>query len=145
MQRTNTKNRQGKTHRNPDLERSLARAREMAAIAEDKKASDVVIRCVDGLVTYADYFVFATGANRRQVQAIADAVERPIKEVGGRPHVEGYASGWWVLLDHGGVVLHVFQPDARAFYGLDHLWADAPSVAPRPATRRTASRVVRDA
>ena len=42
--------------------------------------------------------------------------------------MEGYTAGWWVLLHHGGVILHVFQPDARTFYGLDHLWADAPPV-----------------
>jgi ribosome-associated protein len=106
----------------------LTLARRVAAIAEDKKGTDLAILDVEALVGYADFFVLATGSNRRQVQAIADAVDAEVKASGSRPRVEGYASGWWVLLETGGVILHVFQEDARAFYGLDHLWADAPRV-----------------
>lgn len=116
----------------------LELARMTARIAEGKKGVDISIREVGALVGYADYFVFVTGSSRRQVQAIADEIESEMRERGGALRTEGYPSGWWVLLDHGSVVVHVLQGEARAYYDLDHLWADAPSVSvepPKPALR----------
>jgi ribosome-associated protein len=67
-----------------------------------------------------------TGQNRRQVQAIADAVEAALKARKLRPsHVEGYERGEWVLLDYFDFVVHVFAPNARMFYGLERLWGNA--------------------
>lgn len=109
-------------------EKSAKLAQRWAALAEAKKATDIVILDVEKLVGYADFFLIASGSNRRQVQAIADAVEREVKDRGASPRVEGYASGWWILLEDSGVILHVFQDDARAFYALEHLWGDAPRV-----------------
>ncbi|MFN0206600.1 MAG: ribosome silencing factor [Planctomycetota bacterium] len=106
-------------------------ANAVAAVATDKKGRDVRILRVDEFVDYADYFVFVTAANRRQVQAIAEAVETLAKNEGLAVRVEGYASGWWAIFEAGGVVMHIFQPEARSFYDLDHLWADAHSVAIR--------------
>ena len=77
--------------------------------------------------------MFVTGASRRQVQAIADELESVCAEKGETIRAEGYPSGWWILLDLGAVIVHVFQPDARTYYDLDHLWADAPEVAVTPA------------
>lgn len=118
-----------KTKSNPTLQWAL----EIVAIAQDKKGKDITLLQVESLVDYADYFVFVTGGNRRQVQAVSEAIENAAKDKEKRVRVEGYASGWWIVLDASGVVVHVFQEDARAFYELDHLWGDAPRIAvPKP-------------
>ena len=105
---------------------ALAAARVAAEAALDKKAEDVVILDVRGLVSYADYFVVASGTSDRHVTAIADAVEEKMKKAGHRTiGVEGYTRGHWVLLDFGDVVAHVFYDEARAFYDFEGLWADA--------------------
>jgi len=93
----------------------------------ERKAEEVVVIDVRGLTSYADFFVLMTGNSDRQVQAIADGVEEKSRADGQRPlGVEGYEGGHWVLLDFGDVVAHVFYRDARGFYDLDGLWADAP-------------------
>ncbi len=117
-------------------------AQKAARAAGDKKGRDLALHRVEGLVHYADYFVFATGTNRRQVQAIADELENLADDLGLTARVEGYASGWWVLVDLGDVVVHVLQPEARSYYDLDHLWADAPTVAVAP---EKSKRSIRDA
>ena len=81
--------------------------------------------------TFTDFFVIATGRNPRQTAAIWDAVHGALK----RDHrliprsVDGVRQGTWILVDYLDVVLHVFTPDARAFYGLEGLWGDVPEVA----------------
>lgn len=92
----------------------------------DKKAENVVILDVRGLTSYADYFVVASGSSDRQVTAIADNVEETMKKAGNRPiGMEGYTRGHWVLIDFGDVVAHVFYEEARGFYDIEGLWADA--------------------
>ena len=105
----------------------------------DKKADDVLVLDLRKADAFTDFFIVATGQNRRQVQAIADAVEAGLRTKKQRPtHVEGYERGEWVLLDFFDFVVHVFTPTARAFYGLDRLWGNAvpvalPEAAPAPA------------
>ena len=101
----------------------------------DKKADDVLVLDLRQADAFTDFFIVATGQNRRQVQAIADAVEAALRARKQRPsHVEGYERGEWVLLDYFDFVLHVFAPTARAFYGLERLWGNAEQVAvPEPA------------
>lgn len=109
----------------PDTE-ALAAARIAAEAALSKKGEQVVILDVRGLTTYADYFVIATGTSDRQVGAIADAVDDTMRKAGHKPiGVEGYTKGHWVLLDYGDVVTHVFYEEARMFYDIEGLWADA--------------------
>ena len=74
-----------------------------------------------------DYFVIANGRNTRQVQAIADEIDRSLRKLK-LPclSVEGREDARWVLLDYGDVVIHVFDEPTREFYDLEHLWADAP-------------------
>jgi len=81
---------------------------------------------------YTDYFVVATGRNPRQTAAIWDEVHGKMKlELGVAPRsVDGVQEGTWILADFLDVVLHVFTPDARAFYRLDELWGDVPAVEP---------------
>lgn len=101
----------------------------------DKKADDVLVLDLRKADAFTDFFIVATGQNRRQVQAIADAVEAGLRTKKQRPtHVEGYDRGEWVLLDFFDFVVHVFTPNARAFYGLDRLWGNAVSVALPEAT-----------
>lgn len=77
----------------------------------------------------ADYFVIATGTSGRQMRALAEEVDRVLREYGSRPvGVEGKDDSQWILHDFGDIVLHVFSPDARKLYDLEHLWADAPRV-----------------
>lgn len=104
----------------------LEAARIAAAAALDKKAEDVVILDVRELAGYTDYFVVASGTSDRQVSAIADSIEEQMKKAGHRPiGIEGYTRGHWVLMDFGDVVAHVFYDEARAFYDIEGLWADA--------------------
>ncbi|MEP7116377.1 MAG: ribosome silencing factor [Acidobacteriota bacterium] len=104
----------------------------------DKKADDVLVLDLRKADAFTDFFIMATGQNRRQVQAISDAVETALRVKKQRPaHVEGYERGEWILLDYFDFVVHVFTPTARAFYGLDRLWGNAtplalPESAPDP-------------
>ena len=96
------------------------------AAMRDKKADDVLVLDLRQADAFTDFFIVATGQNRRQTQAIADAVEAALRAKKQRPtHVEGYERGEWVLLDYFDFVVHVFTPTARAFYGLDRLWGNA--------------------
>lgn len=84
---------------------------------------------VSQVTTIADLFIICSGRGERQVQAIADGIVEKSKESGRQPMgVEGYASGSWVLIDLGDVVVHVFVPEERALYKLERLWGDAPVV-----------------
>ena len=77
----------------------------------------------------ADYFVLCSGSSAPQLKALADAGEKAMKDHGILPHhVEGHRGGTWILQDYGDVVVHVFDKEARAFYDLDRLWADAKTV-----------------
>lgn len=97
-----------------------------ARVGLDRKAEDVVVLDVRELSTYADFLVLMTAESDRQVAAVADAVDTQLRKAGHRPiGVEGMSSGNWVLIDLGDVVVHVFLNEARSFYDLDGLWADA--------------------
>jgi ribosome-associated protein len=79
---------------------------------------------------YTDYFVICTGQNPRQTKSIFDEVHGRLKhEERALPRaVEGVSEGTWIVADYVDVVLHVFAPEARSFYGLEDLWGDVPSV-----------------
>lgn len=69
------------------------------------------------------------GSNSRQNQAIADEIEKQLREVGEKlTSSEGYASAEWILLDYGHMVVHVMSPQARGFYDLERLWRQAKTV-----------------
>jgi ribosome-associated protein len=108
-----------------DLEVQLA-----VRCASDKKGLDIKVLDLRQVASFTEYFVLASGANQRQVQAIADEItERLKKELGARAiRVEGYNAGEWVLLDFGDFIVHVFDKNAREFYDLERLWRDAQKV-----------------
>jgi len=96
------------------------------ALAQSKKAEDVVVLDMRAVTDVTDYFVICTGTVDVHVKTIADAIVEGMKEEGGRPwHVEGYGGLQWVLIDFVDVVVHVFQPETRDFYALERLWGDA--------------------
>lgn len=101
--------------------------------AEDKQARDITVLDLRPVSAFADFFVICTGSNPRQVQAIADEVGKKLAERGEHPaNVEGYKNAEWVLADYGDLVVHVYSPAARAYYGLERLWQNATPV-PVPA------------
>ena len=96
------------------------------AAALDKKASDVVVLDLRKASAFTDFFVICTGANVRQVHAIADAVQAAIGQTGAKPAlVEGLSRAEWVLIDYFDFIVHIFTPATREFYSLERLWGDA--------------------
>lgn len=110
---------------------SRERAVVAAEAAGNKKADDVIALNVADLLVVTDYFVIATGNTNIQVRAIADEIETQLRERAGAKPIgrEGESEAKWVLLDYGDIVVHVFQPEERAFYRLEKLWGDAPRLA----------------
>jgi len=97
-----------------------------AQAALDKKAEDVVVLDLRKVSSFTDYFVLATGTNQKQILAIADSILDVLRAQGLRPdHTEGYPRQEWILLDFGGLVVHVFTPRLRVFYDLERLWGGA--------------------
>lgn len=97
--------------------------------ASDKKAGDVVMLDIRELSVIADYFVICTGANPRQIQAIASSIEDKLSEAKLRTRArEGSPDTGWVLLDCGDVIVHIFGPMEREYYRLERLWSGAPTV-----------------
>jgi ribosome-associated protein len=99
---------------------------------EGKKGEDVVILEMEkSSGAFTDYFVVCSGTNPRQIQAIADDVQKQMAEAGQRPNsVEGYTQAEWVLLDYVDFVLHIFSERARKFYDLERLWKSARKLSP---------------
>src|ERR1700752_3885621 len=94
--------------------------------ASEKKAIDPVVLDLREIASFTDYFVIVSGANERQVQAIADEVYESLKKSGSAAaRVEGHKTAEWILLDYGDFVVHVFEQKARAFYDLERLWRES--------------------
>ncbi len=96
---------------------------------EDKLAEDIRMLDLRGLSNIADCFVIASGKNVNHLRAMADEVEQNLFAAGVKlHHSEGYSSGTWILLDFGNMLVHLFNKEERAFYGLEHVWGDAKDV-----------------
>ncbi|MBO7681516.1 MAG: ribosome silencing factor [Clostridia bacterium] len=106
---------------------SLEEAKKIAEVLDNKKAQEVKVLKVADLTFVAEYFVLATGTSNTQVKSLAEEVEFQMKEAGLPGHLEGKASDWY-LIDFGSVICHIFEPDARAHYNLERLWADAEEI-----------------
>lgn len=104
--------------------------REAVKAADAKQAKEIRVLDLREISSFADTFVICTGANSRQIQAIADEVEARLKKHGETANsIEGYKNAEWVLLDYGDYLIHVFSEKARAYYDLERLWRDAKLVA----------------
>lgn len=102
-------------------------ARRIVEIASDKLATDIVLLDIREIGSFADYFVVASTASERQMQAVVRDLEQTLRNDDGvRPsRVEGESSSGWVLLDYGDVVVHLFSAEQRSFYRLEELWSAA--------------------
>jgi ribosome-associated protein len=104
-------------------------AHRIVDVASDKKASDIVLLRTAEITTMADYFVIASGRSETQVQALSQAIVDELRDEGIKPlGVEGQRSARWVLLDYGSVIVHLFAPEEREYYGLERLWSSATQV-----------------
>jgi ribosome-associated protein len=105
------------------------RALLLADVISDTPAQHTVVLDIHELSPFADYFVITAGENERQLRAITRTVTERMAEAGIRPQrTEGAASGGWIVLDFGEVLVHVFSVDQRDFYRLEDLWAEAPTL-----------------
>ncbi len=95
----------------------------------NKKGKDIKMLKTDGVTILADYFVICSATSAPHIKALTDEVDKVLSELGEPPlRREGYRSGTWILLDFGCVVLHLFHDEAREFYNLERLWADAENI-----------------
>ena len=113
-----------------ELDERVQRALHAAA---EKKAIDLTVLDLRGIATFTDFFVIATGANKRQMQAITDEVVEQLKKSGTpAARIEGYQTAEWILVDYGDFIVHVFDEKARRFYDLEYLWREAKRVPVSP-------------
>lgn len=97
-----------------------------ARTAADHKARDIVVLDMRGVTSLCDYFVLATGGSRKQIHVLAEEIDAALRAEGEtRLGIEGYEASKWVVQDYGDFVVHLFDPETRAYYGLEDLWADA--------------------
>jgi ribosome-associated protein len=108
---------------------SAALAERFATIASDRKAIDIRVLDLRGVVTYTDYFVICSGNTERQAKAIHDAIYQDLKDDGRilPRRTEGEREARWILLDYLDCVVHIFTPEARDYYRLEQLWGEAPA------------------
>ncbi|HPL26764.1 MAG TPA: ribosome silencing factor [Anaerolineae bacterium] len=101
-------------------------ARKVTDILADRQAEDITVLDLRGSTILADYFVIATGTTDRQLRAMADALAEQLRDEGQRVRrIEGAPESGWVLADLGGVIVHLFSPERRAYYHLEQLWSGA--------------------
>jgi ribosome-associated protein len=89
---------------------------------EDSKAENIVPIDIRKKSSLGDYMVVASGRSHRHVAAVADNLLKVLKEKGAQARVEGLSAADWVLIDAGDVIVHVFRPEIRDFYGLEKMW-----------------------
>ena len=104
-------------------------AYEVTKALDAKKGLDIKLLKIDRVSSLADYFLICTGTSNTHVKTLCDYAEYTMENLGekllGR---EGHRGNSWELLDYGSVVVHVFTEEAREFYALERLWADAEAV-----------------
>jgi ribosome-associated protein len=105
------------------LQLALAAAR----TAADHKGKEIAVLDLRALTSEFDYFVIATGTSRRQLHAMSEEIDHTLERdlEDHRLGIEGFAESRWILLDYGSVVIHLFDQEARAYYDLENLWANA--------------------
>ena len=101
-------------------------ARKIALLAEEKKASDIIVLDVSGLTTVTEAFVICSGGSEPQLAAIINSIIEGLDAEGIAPrHRHRSPSAHWIVLDYGSVIVHVFTPPERAYYQLEQLWSAA--------------------
>ncbi len=114
----------GKVKREPVSPDVLAQSLTIITTSlDDDKAENIVVIDLAGRASFADKMVIATGLADRQIAAMAQHIERKLKEIGiKRVLIEGANGSDWVLLDTGDIIVHLFKPEARELYGLEKMW-----------------------
>ncbi len=112
----------------------LQRALLAAQTAEDNRGIDIVVLDMRELTSMFDFFVVASGTSRRQLHAMSEEIDHALEDQMGdhRLGIEGYGESRWILLDYGDVVVHLFEPEMRAYYALEDLWGHAKRVPRKP-------------
>jgi ribosome-associated protein len=111
-------------------ESALERALLAAQTAEENRGTDIVVLDMRPLTSLFDFFVIASGTSRRQLHAISEEIDRVLEQEhhDRRLGIEGYEESRWILLDYGDVVVHLFEPETRAYYALEDLWGRAKQI-----------------
>ncbi len=90
---------------------------------EEKKGENIVLLDVTGVASFTDFFIFCSGSSNRMLNALAESIERVARtELSIHSRIEGNADDGWVLMDMGDIVIHIFDPECRKYYGLEELW-----------------------
>jgi ribosome-associated protein len=111
------------------LARALEHARECARIADDNRGKEILLLDLRQATPLIDFFVIITATSRRLSRAIAEEIDKAMKRRGEmKLGIEGSEEGRWTLIDYGDFVVHVFSPEARAYYALEEIWGDAPQL-----------------
>ncbi len=101
----------------------------MVEAISGKKGSNILMLDMREVTLLADYYILCDGASARQINAISDELLKKLKTAGTRPAtIEGTPMSGWILIDFGSVIAHVFSPEQRAYYQLEKLWQEAPTV-----------------
>ena len=105
---------------------SLEIAHTIVEALEEKKGEDILLLDLVGIASFTNHFVICSGGSERTLKALSEEIRRVIKDAfDQRPmQVEGDSRSGWILLDYGGVILHLFSPALREYYGLEQLWSD---------------------
>lgn len=110
-------------------DRAIELARAAAQAAADKLATDVIAFDVSEQLAITDVFVLCSAENQPQMNAVKDAIEKELLQIGAKTlRREGEREARWILLDYGDIVVHVQHSEERAFYALERLWSDCPSI-----------------
>ena len=129
VSRTDGLPKRSRTAAAPSDRAPLELARRIVELAEDKKAADIVILDLAGLTTMADYFVICSGGSERQLDAIATGIIGALRDEKTKPiGREGTSASHWILVDFGSVIVHVFTPPERDYYGLEKHWSEARTI-----------------
>ena len=101
-----------------------------ARAADNKLGVDTKVLAMGELLGITEAFVITEGTNTRQVKTLVDEIEKRVKEVEGRSplRVEGLSDAYWILMDYGDFIIHVFLEETRSFYDLERLWRDVPTL-----------------
>lgn len=125
---------------------SLKLAEAAARAAADNRGQDIVLLDVSRQTSIFDYFLIVTGTSRRQLHAISEEIDRVLEGQFEEPRlsISGYEESRWIVLDYGGLVVHLFDEPTREFYDLEGLWADAQRVDLTEALKGTGATMTRD-
>jgi len=102
---------------------ALEIANQLVGVLEDKKAENILLMDIQGIASFADYFIFASGTSDRMLRALSEAVKDTADRIPGiRIRQEGSPDNGWVVVDCGDIVIHLFSPTQRDYYRLEELW-----------------------